>query len=212
MLPQATTPDEIVAKHGTRQVRIIGGRWRGRRLRFADIRGLRPTSDRNRETLFNWLQPCLPGAHCLDLFAGSGALGFEAASRGADSVTLVELSRAAVTMLRDNARVLAGDNMDVVRADARHFLQSAPSPMNIVFLDPPFGADLLGTTCDLLERNGWLATDACIYLEADKTAGLPALPSGWDLVRRREAGQVVYALARRSGEDALQSHPHTGVM
>ncbi|MEX0732304.1 MAG: 16S rRNA (guanine(966)-N(2))-methyltransferase RsmD [Aquisalimonadaceae bacterium] len=201
-----------MAKHGTRQIRIIGGRWRGRRLRFAGVPGLRPTADRNRETLFNWLQPMLPGAHCLDLFAGSGALGLEAASRGAHRVTLVEQARDAARLLRENADLLEADMVEIRQMDARHYLNGPPSPMDIVFLDPPFGSGLLTETFALLENNGWLAPAARIYLETDRSEGLPVLPSGWSLLRQRAAGQVVYALAGRDRPDFLQSADHTGVM
>lgn len=189
-----------MARHGTRQLRIIGGKWRGHRLRFASVAGLRPTGDRNRETLFNWLQPVLPGARCLDLFAGSGALGLEAASRGAGRVTLVERTRQAASMLRENVRLLAADTVDVVNMDARRYLSGPPTPLDIVFLDPPFGSGLLADACSRLEDGGWLAPGARVYLEADRSEGLPPMPTGWTLLRQKESGQVLYGLASKESK------------
>lgn len=206
-----------MARHGTRQLRIIGGRWRGRRLRFAAVRHLRPTSDRNRETLFNWLLPLLPGARCLDLFAGSGALGFEAASRGAAEVIMVEQARAAVSILRDNARLLGADNIHVRQCNALRLLDGPCSEFDIVFLDPPFESTLLETCCARLDQRGWLRPGACIYVETGSRRGLPALPAGWTVWRQRTAGQVLYALLRapgdeQAGHDILQSSDDTGEM
>ncbi len=182
------------------QLRIIGGEWRSRRLRFADAPGLRPTPDRVRETLFNWLAPDLPGARCLDLFAGSGALGFEAASRGAAGVVLVERAAGVVRRLRENAALLdAGARLRVVQADALRFLAGPPEPFDILFLDPPYGKDLIEPALRALER-GWLAPGAVLYLEAERT--LPEarlagwLPRGCVITRRGTAGEVGYFLAR----------------
>ncbi len=186
---------------GANQVRIIGGRLRGRRLRFPDLPGLRPTGDRIRETLFNWLQPCLAGSRCLDLFAGSGALGFEAASRGAAEVVLVELSGEAARRLREAARELALDQVRVVQADALQWLGGAGEPFDIIFLDPPFAAGQLGRCIERLDSGGWLRPGARIYLEADAAVGLPGLPPGWTLEREKRSGQVVYALAQHADAD-----------
>lgn len=180
------------------QLRIIGGRHRGRRLRFPDLPGLRPTGDRVRETLFNWLQPVISGAHCLDLFAGSGALGLEAASRGAGRVVLVERAPRAVEQLRANGRALELDNLELIQGEALGWLAEAPpTPFHILFLDPPFADGLLPPACRLLLERGWLAPGALIYLEADATAGLPELPAGLAMWREKRAGQVLFGLARR---------------
>lgn len=177
-------------------VRIIGGAHRGRKLRFADAPGLRPTGDRVRETLFNWLQPVIEGAECLDLFAGSGALGLESASRGAASVVMLERLRKVADQLRENVRLLGLTRVQVVQADALKWLSSDPRPFDLVFLDPPFADKLLDRVLPRLLDGGWLKPDALIYLEADAAAGLPALPEGLVLEKERRAGQVIFGLAR----------------
>ncbi len=183
------------------QLRIIGGEWRSRRLRFADAPGLRPTPDRVRETLFNWLVSDLPGARCLDLFAGSGVLGFEAASRGAGEVVMVERAAGVVRRLRENLALLgAGERLQVVQADALRFLAGPPRPFDIVFLDPPYGKGLLEPALKALE-GGWLAPGAVLYIEAESS--LPEatlagwLPQGYAITRRGTAGTVGYFLVRR---------------
>jgi len=180
------------------QLRIIAGRWRGRKLGFPNIAGLRPTSDRVRETLFNWLQALVPGSSCLDLFAGSGALGFEAASRGAADVIMVERSALAVGSLRENVARLEADNIIVTREDALTFLQGPPKARDLVFLDPPFESAIIETCCLLLENHGWLATEAFVYLEMDRDAPMPRVPSTWRLYRQGKAGRVAFLLMRRS--------------
>jgi 16S rRNA (guanine966-N2)-methyltransferase len=180
----------------TGQLRIIGGRWRGRRIELPARAGIRPTGDRVRETLFNWLDPILEGARCLDLFAGSGALGLEALSRGAGEIVFVERDSVAVAQLRDNLEKLDCDGASVVAADAMRFLRGAPRPFDIVWLDPPFGKFDLSLLCTLLER-GWLADGARIYLELSRHDDLPELPAGWVVDRDKTAGQVRFALARR---------------
>lgn len=187
----------------THQLRIIAGQWRGRRLHFPDLPGLRPTPDRVRETLFNWLSPILPGARCLDLFAGSGALGIEALSRGAAEVVFVEQQPAAVTALRENLTKLKAQNARMEWADALAWLRSPGTPFEIVLLDPPFGQNLLGPACAALEQNGWLAATAWIYLEME-TAFQPNLPPNWMAHREKTAGAVAYRLVRRT---ALPSTP-----
>lgn len=177
------------------RLRIIGGEFRGRRLPVPEQPGLRPTGDRVRETLFNWLAPLITGARCLDLFAGSGALGFEAASRGARRVVMVERAAAVVKVLRDNARLLGADRVEIIEADALRWLAGAAEPFDILFLDPPFTEDLLGPTCTALARGGWLAAGARVYLESSAEADFTDLPKGWLLVRDKRAGQVRYGLA-----------------
>ncbi len=178
----------------TNQVRIIGGEHRGRRLSFPDLPGLRPTGDRVRETLFNWLQPRLPGSTCLDLFAGSGALGLEAASRGAGRVVMVERAPAAVAQLRENVALLGSPNVRVIQAEALTWLQGESEPFEIVFLDPPFSEGFLAECCGLLQQNGWLQPDARIYIETDAGNGLPQLPSEWRILKQKRAGQVAFSL------------------
>ena len=176
-------------------VRIIGGQHRGRKLPFAELPGLRPTGDRIRETLFNWLQPVVEGARCLDLFAGSGALGMEAASRGAAQVVMVEQAGSAVRQMERNRETLELQGLNIVRADALQFLEQPPTPFDIVFLDPPFDNDLLGAVCQRLTM-GWLAEDARIYLEEDLSRDFPALPEDWKWLKQKTAGRVRYGLAQ----------------
>jgi 16S rRNA (guanine966-N2)-methyltransferase len=181
-------------------LRIIGGEWRGRRIRFPARGGIRPTPDRVRETLFNWLMAKVPGSRCLDLFAGSGALGLEALSRGAAQVTFVERDRGNAASLREIVAALAPGRATVVEADALPWLATAPRAFDIVFLDPPFADGLLAEAMRLLDARGWLADDAFVYLESPARAGAPALPAGWVLHRTGRAGAVGYHLARRQGE------------
>ena len=188
------------ASGGSNAVRIVGGQWRGRKLRFPSVAAIRPTPDRVRETLFNWLQQHIVGASCLDLFAGSGALGFEALSRGAAEVTFVEREPDIVQYLRATLVHLHASGGRVVSTTAEMFLRRAAAAVfDIVFLDPPFADDVLPVICEQLERGNWLAADAWIYLEYTARAGLPPLPSNWQVVRSKTAGQVGYHLARRGG-------------
>jgi 16S rRNA (guanine966-N2)-methyltransferase len=181
-------------------LRIIGGEWRGRRIRFPGEGGIRPTPDRVRETLFNWLMAKVAGSRCLDLFAGSGALGLEALSRGAAHATFVERVRKNVAALREITSRLAPERSTVIEADALAWLGGTAQPFDIVFLDPPFAGGLLAEAMRLLEARGWLAAGALIYLEAPAKAGEPALPAGWAMHRTSRAGAVGYHLARRQGE------------
>ncbi|KAB7627361.1 16S rRNA (guanine(966)-N(2))-methyltransferase RsmD [Alkalilimnicola sp. S0819] len=182
---------------GKQSLRIIGGHWRGRKLDFPATVGLRPTGDRIRETLFNWLQPLLPAARCLDLFAGSGALGLEALSRGASEAVLVERDRRAATLLRENIARLGADRAQLVQADALGFLRGPARPFHLVFLDPPFDSDIIAPCCQRLEEGGWLSADARIYLEQPAKRPLPPLPASWHLLREKRAGEVAYYLAAR---------------
>lgn len=174
--------------------RIIAGEWRGRRLTIPDLPGLRPTPDRVRETLFNWLAPTLPGACCLDLFAGAGALGFEAASRGAREVTLVDADRGVTESLKREAARLAATNVQIVRADAREFLRGNAKPWDVVFLDPPYSAHLLPDMLALLRESTGVASGAWVYLEHDAREQPPELPAGWRYHRSKRAAQVGYHL------------------
>lgn len=179
------------------QLRIIGGEWRGRRLRFPDAAGLRPTADRVRETLFNWLQGRVYGRRCLDLFAGSGALGFEAASRGAADVVMIESSPRVAEALRANAELLGADAVRIEARRAEAFLQSAAQGFDVVFLDPPFGRNLLAPVLRGLADGGWLNPGACLYLECEAALGEPELPAGYAFLRRGRTGQVAYFLAAK---------------
>lgn len=182
------------------ELRIIGGRWRGRRIGFPDGAGLRPTADRVRETLFNWLQPHIHGARCLDLFAGSGALGLEALSRGAEACIFVDRERAVADSIRANLAMLQASGAEAIQSDALRFLDGQSRPFDIVFIDPPFSLDIIGRCCAVLDARGWLAPSALIYLEQDRSRPQPALVDGWSLHRQGHAGQVAYYLARREQE------------
>ena len=178
------------------QVRIIGGTWRSRRLEFPGTAGLRPTPDRVRETVFNWLAAFLPGAACLDLFAGSGAFGFEALSRGAARAVLVEQDAAVATALRVSRDALQAAGAEIVHADAVDFLGGPVREFDIVFCDPPYASGLLERCLRLLAERGWVKPGGFIYMEA-RAGEVPAPPSGWQLLRSKSAGQVGYHLYRR---------------
>ena len=182
---------------GTGQIRIIGGQWRGRKLPVPDSPGLRPTTDRVRETLFNWLAPSMVDATVLDCFAGSGALGLEALSRYAASATLLEMDRNVSQQLQKNLVTLKATNAKVVNANTLNFLAQPGEPHSIVFVDPPFRKGLLDETLALLESNGWLANEALIYVESEVENGMPAVPASWSLHREKVAGQVAYRLFSR---------------
>ena len=181
-------------------LRIIGGEWRGRRIRFPAVPGLRPTPDRVRETLFNWLAGVIAGSRCLDLFAGSGALGLEALSRGARAVTFVEREREAAGRLRETTAALAPERSVVVETEAIAWLAGKPAPYDIAFVDPPFGSNLQSAALEALMRGGWLAAGAFVYVEARAVDGMPALPAGLVPHRSGRAGLVGYHLARRSAD------------
>jgi 16S rRNA (guanine966-N2)-methyltransferase len=179
------------------RLRIIGGRWRGVPIDFPPIDAVRPSPDRVRETLFNWLQSHILGTRCLDLFAGSGALGVEALSRGAAHVTFVDRDPRIGRHLAETLRRLGAETGAVVTEDARRFLQRPPQPFDLVFLDPPFASGMLQEICDALAR-GWLAREAWVYVECPADAALPALPPHWAVHRTKRAGQVGYHLLRVS--------------
>jgi 16S rRNA (guanine966-N2)-methyltransferase len=179
-------------------VRIIGGTWRGRRLRFADVPDIRPTPDRVRETLFNWLGPRVVGARCLDLFAGSGALGLEALSRGAGCAVLVEQNALAARTLVALVNEWNASGARIERADALRFLERDPTPFDIAFLDPPFAAGLLAEAAVRLEERGWLVPGALIYVESSAREALPPLPQSWHPLKAKRAGEVGYHLYARA--------------
>ena len=177
------------------RIRVIGGQWRNSRLEVPDLPGLRPTPERVRETLFNWLMPVISGARCLDLCAGTGALGIEALSRGAASVRFIERDARVAEALRANLTRLKMPGGEVSAVDAAVFLQGSAQPFDLVFLDPPFALDLWGALAERLEQGSWLAPKAWIYVESPHH-GAPSLPSAWTLHREGAAGEVGYALYR----------------
>jgi 16S rRNA (guanine966-N2)-methyltransferase len=188
-----------LAKKGSQQssgsVRIIGGKWRSRNLRFVSVDGLRPTGSRIRETLFNWLAPTIEGARCLDLFAGSGALCFEALSRGADCCVAIEANSQAVSELRHNQAQLTANNLDIVSGDCQKLLErgNTVQPYDIIFLDPPFDMKLHKQASRLLISGNWLASKAQIYCEFPATEAQD-LPLSWRLIKDKIAGNVRYCL------------------
>ena len=180
-----------------RSLRIIGGQWRGRKLSFPDADGLRPTGDRLRETLFNWLAPVVVEARCLDLFAGSGALGLEAISRGARSALLVEKSARACNALQQHRQLLGAQlQLQIVQEDALQWLQRAPPhSFDIVFLDPPFNSVLLPAAIASVDASGCLCDGAHIYVESPRYSDKPPqYPGAWQLLRSIETGQVLCQL------------------
>ena len=177
------------------RLRIVAGNWRSRLLDIADVPGLRPTSARIRETVFNWLAPRIPGAYCLDLFAGTGALGLEALSRGAAGCVFVEKSAVAAKVLRENIMSLKAESATVQEASAVQFLQRAGEVQyEIVFLDPPFAADLLPELCRLLEESDVLADNARVYIEENRDQPEFELPERWQVLKTKNAGNVRYSL------------------
>lgn len=179
------------------RLRIVAGKWRSRVLPIADVPGLRPTAERIRETLFNWLAPTIDGARCLDLFAGTGALGIEAMSRGAASVEFVENSKVAAQALRETNLALAAPNATVRQVDAIAYLNGEPTQsFDVVFLDPPFATDHYEELCRLLASRGWLAKGGHVYLEQDSGQRVPDLPEGWQIHKEKVAGKVRYSLIR----------------
>lgn len=183
-------------KNGHQQLRIIAGEWRGRKLSFPAIEGLRPTPDRVRETLFNWISAHIPGAKCLDLFTGSGALGLEALSRGAGQTTMVDLSGVATGQLQNNLQTLKATNATVVQADVQQWLgqQTDSQQYDLVFMDPPFRKELAASCCEKLEMQGLLAPRAMIYVETESELSVLQVPDNWHLHREKHAGQVTYRL------------------
>ena len=176
------------------KLRIIAGEWRSRQLPIPNIEGLRPTPDRVRETLFNWINHEIPGAVCADFFCGSGALGLEALSRGAKHLTFVDNSRVVTQQMTQNLATLGATNASVTAQNTAVFLDTAtPQPMDIVFLDPPFRKGWLAQIMPLREK-GWLADRALVYIEMEKEALLPELPAHWSLIKEKTAGQLVYRL------------------
>lgn len=177
------------------RLRIVAGKWRSRLLPIPDVEGLRPTSERIRETLFNWLGPRIHGTRCLDLYAGTGALGLEALSRDAAEVVFVESSEKAVRALRHSVDSLQATGADIVQGDAIAYLERAkPQSFDIIFLDPPFADNSIGDLCRLIAERRLLQPAGCVYIEQDRGSQLPDLPEGWQVRKSKTAGNVRYSL------------------
>jgi 16S rRNA (guanine966-N2)-methyltransferase len=185
------------------KLRIIAGQWRGRKLGFGDYQGLRPTLDRVRETLFNWLSSDTYQANCLDLFSGSGALGFEALSRGASQVTMVDNNRSVCQQLKKNLDLLSSQKGKVICDDAQTFLahyqlqlqkNESDTKYSLVFLDPPFNQGLLKECCQLLDIQQLLANNCLIYIECEKQLSLDFIPTNWQQIKQKQTGQLAYYL------------------
>ena len=186
---------KAVNKNQPGRLRIVAGKWRSRLLQIADVPGLRPTSERIRETLFNWLAPTIEGARCLDLFAGTGALGLEALSRGAGEAVLVDQSRSAIVTLQNNVRTLDATAATVIHGDGFEYLSRQDTGrFDIVFLDPPFADENLADLCRLLAGSALLAPTAQVYIEQDRAAPEAELPAGWQVTKTKTAGNVRYSL------------------
>lgn len=198
MKPARPSPKASSNKVSSNQLRIIAGLWRGRKLNFPDVEGLRPTGDRIRETLFNWLAPEIQGARCLDLFAGSGALGIEALSRGAGLSVLVERDTKAAAQLKTNLGILGADAGRIINTDVMELLRkgNADAPYHIIFVDPPFQLKLWQKVIEALEAGKWLADNATIYIESGRDDEY-APPINWQLHRDKHAGAVSYRLFYR---------------
>ena len=183
------------AKQATPQLRVIGGQWRGQKLQFPDRPGLRPTGDRIRETLFNWLGPHLHNAKCLDLFAGSGALGIEALSRGAAHCDFVDADREAITAVGRHLNTLNATECSTVSCDiAAHYLHQTNDTWDIVFVDPPFDARLGESTLTLLADSDRLAEASRVYFETSRSQPEPVPEGLYDVLREKTTGDVCYRL------------------
>lgn len=181
------------------RLRIIGGTWRGRKLRFVPVDGLRPTPDRIRETLFNWLAPHIHGARCADLFAGSGALGLEALSRGAAHCDFVDSAQRTIAQIEQHLGELqAQARAACFNQSAVSFLQQAEGPYDLLFLDPPFREQLVDETCAELQRPGLVAQDAFLYVETGADQAAPTLSDTWRPHREKISGGVAYRLYQRT--------------
>lgn len=189
-------PSKTSHQPGT--VRIIGGQWRSRKIQFTEVEGLRPTPDRVRETLFNWLQPVIVEANCLDLFAGSGALGFEALSRGASHCMFFDKHTQCISDINSNLQKLSVGNGETVRGDALQLLKQQPEVgkrFNVVFIDPPYTMNCALSCCQMLVEHQWLADKSYIYIESATPINESDLPEHWQLHRQKKAGNVNYHLA-----------------
>lgn len=177
----------------TGQIRVIAGQWRGRKLPVSDVEGLRPTTDRNKETLFNWLMNDVRDARCLDVFAGSGGLGIEALSRYAKHCVFFEKDKRAATLLRKNLQTLEA-SADVIQGDALSLLNDQRQPFDIVFVDPPFGMNLVNPTLTSLSQNQLLASGSLIYIEQESQASDIMLPPACRIIKEKRLPQLHYLL------------------
>ncbi|MAF75449.1 MAG: 16S rRNA (guanine(966)-N(2))-methyltransferase RsmD [Pseudomonadota bacterium] len=191
----------------TGELRLIAGQWRGRKLPILTSEGLRPTTDRVRETLFNWLQFDIQGAQVVDLFAGSGSLGFEAASRGAQQVTLIEMDKAAARQLNQNVSRLSAPQINVIQQSALDWLNAESTQhtkLDIVFIDPPFNKSLVSPTLGALKRGEWLHSDSLVYVESERNLP-PEIFNDFDILREKHHGQVSFRLLTPSTEETTHA-------
>ncbi|MDC9513853.1 16S rRNA (guanine(966)-N(2))-methyltransferase RsmD [Pseudoalteromonas sp. CST5] len=194
-----TTKNKAISKSTDGFIRVISGQFRGRKLPVKNVEGLRPTTDRIKETVFNWLMQDTRDATVLDCFAGSGGLGFEALSRFAKSTTFIELDASAAKQIEQNISTLKLENAQVKHTNALSYLEqkNTNSPFNLVFVDPPFRKNLAQSSCDLLENNQWLSEDALIYVEVETELSSFSQPDNWLLIKEKKAGQVFCRLYQR---------------
>lgn len=188
--------EAMASKARPGRLRIVAGNWRSRVLPIADVPGLRPTSERIRETLFNWIGPSVHGLNGLDLYAGTGALGFEALSRGAKEVDFVELSPKAVSALEGTVRKLHASGARIHKQDAESFIQSGAGPWDLIFLDPPFQDQTQEHLCRLIAEHGCLSDGGRVYVEQARDQEEIELPAGWEILRSKVAGNVRYSLLK----------------
>lgn len=179
-----------------KSLRIIAGKWRSRKINFTPAPTLRPTTDRIRETLFNWLQPYIHSAKCLDLFAGSGALSFEALSRGASFVVAIDNSIPVIAELKTNAKILQTDNLETHRLNIPAELNKIPhGNFDIIFLDPPFNTNAIKDCCSELEKTNLIKEGTLIYIEAENTLNIDlTIPQKWKILKKSETKKIVYCL------------------
>jgi len=187
----------LAAQQVKSKLRIIAGEWRSRQIIFEDTPELRPTPARVRETLFNWLRQDVIASDCLDLYSGSGALGFEAASRGAKSVVMVESNQKTCRLIRENCTSLLANQIEIIHADVFKFLAGDSRPYNLVFLDPPFAQNVVQQCCQYLEAKGWLMPEAKVYVEVESKLELDDMPKNWTCLKSKKAGEVGYYLFGR---------------
>ncbi|MCK8131007.1 16S rRNA (guanine(966)-N(2))-methyltransferase RsmD [Pseudoalteromonas sp. 2CM28B] len=194
-----TTKNKAISKSTDGFIRVISGQFRGRKLPVKNVEGLRPTTDRVKETVFNWLMQDTRDATVLDCFAGSGGLGFEALSRFAKSTTFIELDASAAKQIEQNISTLKLENAQVKHTNSLSYLEqkNTNSPFNLVFVDPPFRKNLAQSSCDLLENNQWLSEDALIYVEVETELSSFSQPDNWLLIKEKKAGQVFCRLYQR---------------
>ncbi|MDI3244818.1 16S rRNA (guanine(966)-N(2))-methyltransferase RsmD [Pseudoalteromonas agarivorans] len=194
-----TTKNKAISKSTDGFIRVISGQFRGRKLPVKNVDGLRPTTDRIKETVFNWLMQDTRDATVLDCFAGSGGLGFEALSRFAKSTTFIELDASAAKQIEQNISTLKLENAQVKHTNSLSYLEqkNTNSPFNLVFVDPPFRKNLAQSSCDLLENNQWLSEDALIYVEVETELSSFSQPDNWLLIKEKKAGQVFCRLYQR---------------